>query len=129
MKRGRKGKYETDIKPRFDEITHWLRSGASEKQICENLGITKDTFYRYKRNYKAHVTAQGSILIQSSGRCSNRVLSVTPGIARSSITGFHSEQISQSIGCSVSSTAETSLRLKKSSNVSFRLKQSRHIFL
>ena len=52
MKRGGKGKYETDIKPRFDEITHWLRSGASEKQICENLGITKDTFYRYKRNYK-----------------------------------------------------------------------------
>lgn len=52
MKRGRKGKYETDIKPRFDEITHWLRSGASEKQIYENLGITKDTFYRYKRNYK-----------------------------------------------------------------------------
>jgi hypothetical protein len=52
MKRGRKGKYETDIKPRFDEITHWLRSGATEKQIYENLGITKDTFYRYKRNYK-----------------------------------------------------------------------------
>ena len=52
MKRGRKSKYETDIKPRFDEITHWLRSGASEKQIYENLGITKDTFYRYKRNYK-----------------------------------------------------------------------------
>ncbi len=52
MKRGRKGKYETDIKPRFDEITYWLRSGASEKQIYENLGITKDTFYRYKRNYK-----------------------------------------------------------------------------
>lgn len=52
MGRGRKCRYETDVKPRFDEITHWLRSGASEKQIYENLGISKAVFYKYKADYK-----------------------------------------------------------------------------
>lgn len=48
-KRGRKSVYDTHIKPRFDEILEWLRNGATEKQIYENLGIGKDAFYTYKR--------------------------------------------------------------------------------
>ena len=48
-KRGRKSAYETRIKPRFSEILEWLQTGATEKQICENLGISKDAFYKYKR--------------------------------------------------------------------------------
>ena len=47
---GRKNAYDTIIKPRFDEITEWLRNGATEKQIYENLGIEKTTFYRYKES-------------------------------------------------------------------------------
>ena len=47
-KAGRKNAYDTIIKPRFDDITEWLRNGATEKQIYENLGIDKATFYRYK---------------------------------------------------------------------------------
>lgn len=46
---GRKSAYDTIIKPRFDDITEWLRNGATEKQIYENLGITKETFYKFKR--------------------------------------------------------------------------------
>ena len=45
---GRKNAYDTVIKPRFEEITEWLRNGATEKQIAANLGITQDTFYKYK---------------------------------------------------------------------------------
>lgn len=48
-KRGRKNVYDTLIKPRFNDITAWLRSGATEKQICENLGISQEVFYKYKR--------------------------------------------------------------------------------
>ena len=48
-KRGRKSSYETIIKPRFDDILRWLRNGATEEIIYKNLGISKDVFYRYKR--------------------------------------------------------------------------------
>ncbi len=48
-KRGRKSAYDTVIKPRFDDILKWLRTGATEKQIYENLGIKKDAFYKYKK--------------------------------------------------------------------------------
>ena len=48
-KRGRKSAYETRIKPRFSDILEWLQNGATEKQICDNLGISNDAFYKYKR--------------------------------------------------------------------------------
>ena len=46
---GRKTKYDTYVKPRFDDILRWLRSGATEEQIYKNLGISEETFYKYKR--------------------------------------------------------------------------------
>lgn len=48
-KRGRKSVYDTLIKPRFDEVLEWLRNGATDRQVYENLGIKKDAFYKYKR--------------------------------------------------------------------------------
>ena len=50
-KRGRKSAYETVIKPHFDDILKWLRSGATEEQISKNLGISQQTFYKYKQEY------------------------------------------------------------------------------
>lgn len=47
-KRGRKSAYETHIKPRFSDILNWLKNGATERQIAENLGIGYSTFNRYK---------------------------------------------------------------------------------
>lgn len=47
-KRGRKSVYETHIKPRFSDIFEWLQNGATEKQVYDNLGISKDAFYKYK---------------------------------------------------------------------------------
>ena len=47
-KTGRKSAYETSIKPRFDDITNWLQSGATEKQIASNLNIAYSTFNKYK---------------------------------------------------------------------------------
>ena len=47
-KRGRKGKYESHIESRFDEITKWLAEGATEREIANRLGIAYSVFNRYK---------------------------------------------------------------------------------
>lgn len=46
-----KSKYETDVKPRLIEIEAWKRDGLTNEQIMKNLGIGRDSFYRYKDKY------------------------------------------------------------------------------
>ena len=48
---GRPNKYETNVKPRFAEITEWLQIGATEKEIAENLGVNHRVFCKYKAQY------------------------------------------------------------------------------
>ena len=50
-KTGRPSKYETTVKPRFEEITEWLQIGATDKEIAENLGINKATMCEYKKRF------------------------------------------------------------------------------
>lgn len=47
-KKGRKSVYDTNIKPRFSEITQWLQNGATERQIADNLGVSLSSFYKWK---------------------------------------------------------------------------------
>lgn len=49
--RGRKGKYETYVKPRLDQIEKWLSGGAAEHQVADALGISYASFNNYKRDY------------------------------------------------------------------------------
>lgn len=49
--RGRKGKYDTYVKPHFEKIEKWLNGGASEAQVAEALGISYASFNNYKRDY------------------------------------------------------------------------------
>lgn len=46
-----KSKYEADVKPRLIEIEAWKRDGLTNEQIMKNLGIGRDSFYRYKDKY------------------------------------------------------------------------------
>lgn len=64
-KRGRKGAYETKIKPRFDEIREWLINGANNDNIIHNLGISKKTFYKYlsEKSEFLHLIKNGRITI------------------------------------------------------------------
>jgi hypothetical protein len=48
-KMGRPNAYETIIKPRMDEIIAWCESGLVDEDICANLGIHRDTWYRHKK--------------------------------------------------------------------------------
>lgn len=51
-KGGRPNKYDSHVKPRFLEIEEWLKIGATEKEIAENLGINKGMMCEYKKRYK-----------------------------------------------------------------------------
>lgn len=47
-KRGRKSVYDTVIVPNINKIEEWVKSGATEKQICEALGISVSAFNVHK---------------------------------------------------------------------------------
>lgn len=49
--KGRKGKYQTYVKPRFDDIEKWLNNGASEQQVAVALGVSYSAFNKYKREH------------------------------------------------------------------------------
>lgn len=36
---------------RDGSIERWARAGATDKQIAENIGVSRDTFYKYLREY------------------------------------------------------------------------------
>ena len=58
-----KSKYDTVIKPHFDEITELLRKGYTEKEIARNLGVSETTWYKYK----AEKAEFSELLIKSRG--------------------------------------------------------------
>lgn len=39
------------IKDKLILIESWARGGLTNEQIAEKLGISKDTFYKYKKNH------------------------------------------------------------------------------
>lgn len=47
----RKNKYETNVKPRFEEIKKWCKRGATDKEIIRLLGISKTVYYEYLTKY------------------------------------------------------------------------------
>lgn len=51
MRTGRPNKYLTNVKPRFAEIKEWLKLGATDKEIAENLGVNPKVLCRYKNEY------------------------------------------------------------------------------
>lgn len=51
-KRGRKGLYETHVKPHFKRIEKMLNDGASEEQVANALGVSYSSFNNYKNQYK-----------------------------------------------------------------------------
>lgn len=48
---GRRSKYDEYVRPRLKEIKKWAESGATEKEMCDALGIALSTFNEYKSKY------------------------------------------------------------------------------
>ena len=46
-----KSKYESHVAPRLEEIKDWCRNGATDLEIYTRLGIGKDSFYEYKKQF------------------------------------------------------------------------------
>lgn len=51
MAAGRKSKYETNVKPYINKIAEWKKVGATDEQICTQLGISKSSFYEYQKKH------------------------------------------------------------------------------
>ena len=49
----RKSKYETNIKPRLEEIEAWARDGVPEDEMARRLNVAYSTFRRYKQEFSA----------------------------------------------------------------------------
>lgn len=58
--RGRKCKYELQVKPRLAWINEQIRNGVTEKAIAEALKITEQTLNNYKAKYPELVEALNS---------------------------------------------------------------------
>ena len=39
------------VKEKLELVECWARDGLTDEQIASNLGISKDTFYKYKKKY------------------------------------------------------------------------------
>lgn len=50
-KAGRKNKYETHIKPYFEDIKECLERGVDEKDIADKLGVSISSWCDYKNRY------------------------------------------------------------------------------
>ena len=50
-KSGRKGKYESHIKPQFADVEKWLNQGLTEKQVAKRLGVAYSSWNDYKVKY------------------------------------------------------------------------------
>lgn len=48
---GRKGKYESHVKPFFELIDKLLNEGATEEQVAKRLGVSYAAFNNYKRDH------------------------------------------------------------------------------
>lgn len=49
---GRKSVYDTNIKPCLDKIKEWRKVGATVENMCEALGVSKATFFKYLKEKK-----------------------------------------------------------------------------
>ena len=48
---GRPCKYESHVRPYLDKIYQWLKEGYTDISICEQLGISQDSWIKYKERY------------------------------------------------------------------------------
>lgn len=49
--RGRRNKYETNVKPHLAQIKEWLKVGATVAKICDTLKISESSWYAYEKQY------------------------------------------------------------------------------
>lgn len=54
---GRPNKYDSHIKPYLEQIKQWKRQGATDAQICEQLGVSQSVYFDAKKKYSEFANA------------------------------------------------------------------------
>ena len=49
---GRPNKYDSHIKPYLKQIAEWKKNGATDEQVCKQLGVSLAVFYAAKAKYQ-----------------------------------------------------------------------------
>lgn len=57
QKRGRKGKYDTNVLPHLEQIREWRKVGATVEHICDVLGIGRSTWHEYEKKHPEFLDA------------------------------------------------------------------------
>lgn len=47
----RRSKWDTNVKPRLDEVEAWLRDGMTNKEIAKKLRVSEDSLYEYQKQH------------------------------------------------------------------------------
>lgn len=47
----RKGNYKDKVEPYLKQVREWKKVGATDEQICEQLEISKSSFYEYQKKH------------------------------------------------------------------------------
>jgi len=54
---GRKNKYFTNVEPRLEEVREWAEKGLTDAEMMKLLGISHQSFYKYKDEYSEFADA------------------------------------------------------------------------
>lgn len=115
-KRGRKSAYEITIKPRFSDISEWLKNGATERQIADNLGVSYSTFNKYKaeKTEFAEFLKNGrkSLVIQLRGALVKKALGFSYKETKKIIVGGEVERVEETVKTALPDVAALNLCLK-----------------
>lgn len=115
-KRGRKSAYDITIKPRFSDISEWLKNGATERQIANNLGVSYSTFNKYKaeKTEFAEFLKNGrkSLVIQLRGALVKKALGFSYKETKKIIVGGEVERVEETVKTALPDVAALNLCLK-----------------
>lgn len=84
-----KSKWETHVKCRLEIIKEWLCAGLPQEDIIKRLGISVDTWYRYKKKYPE----LSEVLTHAREK---RFISLATALHDSAVGGFR-EEIKQEV--------------------------------
>lgn len=79
MKKGRKDKYLTNVKPYLDKITEWCKAGASDGDIYKKLDVGSTKFYEYKKKHPELVEAMNKGRINANEAVENALFRLATG--------------------------------------------------
>ena len=93
---GRPSKYEIVVKPKIKFIKSLVKDGHSQEDVADMLGISKDTFYTYKKHHKefSDCLEKDDIINQVENTYINRLL----GKYRATKEVFERQEVKNSDG-------------------------------